>query len=92
MIKSVGVRDMGMQEVMHQILGLKLYRSRFQVINISLDNSKRCNLSRNNIKVDESDLEQYANRIKHGKEFKSMNVVECFSKHQVKTSKLSQRK
>ena len=92
MIKSVGERDMGMQEVMHQILGLKLYRSSFQVINISLDNSKRCNLSRNNIKVDESDLERYANRLKHGQKFKSMNLVEYFSKYQVKSTKLPQRK
>ena len=78
MIKSVGEREMEMQEVMHQILGLKLYRSRFQAINISLDNSKRCNLSRNKIKVDEPDVERYANRLKHGKEFKSMNMVEYF--------------
>ena len=78
MIKSVEEREMGMQEVMHQILGLKIYRSRFQVINISLDNSKRCNLSRNKIKVDEPDVERYANRLKHGKEFKSMNMVEYF--------------
>ena len=63
---------------------MKLYRSSFQLINISLDNSKWCNLSRNNIKVDESDLERYANRLKHGKEFKSMNLVEYFSKYQVK--------
>ena len=63
---------------------MKLYRSSFQLINISLDNSKRCNLSRNNIKVDESELERYANRLKHGKEFKSMNLVEYFSKYQVK--------
>ena len=91
MIKSVGERDMGMQEVMHQILVLRLYQSTFQVINISLDISKRCNLSRNNIKVDESDLEHYANRLKHDKEFQSMNLVEYFSKYHDKTSKLSQR-
>ena len=78
MIKSVGEREMGMQEIMHQILGLKLYRSRFQVINISLDNSKRSNLSRNKIKVNEPDVERYANRLKHDKEFKSMNMVEYF--------------
>ena len=78
MIKSVGEREMGMQEIMHQILGLKLYRSRFQVINISLDNSKRSNLSRNKIKVNEPGVERYANRLKHDKEFKSMNMVEYF--------------
>ena len=78
MIKSVGEREMEMQEIMHQILGLKLYRSRFQVINISLDNSKRSNLSRNKIKVNEPDVERYANRLKHDKEFKSMNMVEYF--------------
>ena len=92
MIKSVGERDMGMQEVIHQILGLKLYQNTFQVIKISLDNRKQCNLSRNNRNVYESDLDHYANRLKHGKEFKSMNLVEYFSKYQIKTSKLLQRK
>lgn len=33
------------QEVMHQVLGLKIYRNTFQVISISLDNSNQCNLS-----------------------------------------------
>ena len=42
--------------------------------------------------VNESDLEYYANRLKHGEEFKSMNLVEYFSKYQAKTLKLSQRK
>lgn len=72
MIKSVGEKDMGMREAMHQILGLKLY----QVIKISLDN-----LSRNNIKVDEPDLEHYKSRLKHSKEFMSVNLAEYFSKN-----------
>ena len=57
------------QEVMHQVLGLKIYRNTFQVISISLDNSNQCNLSRNKIKVEESDLEHYEKRLKHGKRF-----------------------
>ena len=68
-IKSVGERNMERQEVMHQVLELKIYRNTFQVISISLDNSNQCNLSRNKIKVDESDLEHYEKRLKHGKEF-----------------------
>ena len=45
-----------------------------------------------NIKVDQSDLEHYTNRLKHGEEFISMNLLEYFSKYQGKTSKMSQRK
>lgn len=73
MIKSFQEMDIEMQEVMHQVLGLKLYLSTLQVINISLDNNKWCNLSRNNIKLDESYLKYYANRLKHGREFESIN-------------------
>ena len=90
MIKSVGERDVGMQEIMHQILGLRLYRSTYQVINVSLDNSRRCNLSRNKIDVDRSDLENYADRLKHGKEFEFLNLVEFFSKFQLKSCKVCQ--
>ena len=68
-IKSVGERNMERQEVMHQVSGLKIYRNTFQGISISLDNSNQCNLSRNKIKVDESDLEHYGKRLKHGKRF-----------------------
>ena len=92
MIKSVGERNMERQEVMHQVLGLKIYRNTFQVISISLDNSNQCNLSRNKVKVDESDLEHYEKRLKHGKEFMWINLVEYFSKNPVKTSISSQKK
>ena len=44
------------------------------------------------MKVDESGLKRYANQLKHGKEFKSMNLVEYISKFHVKATKLSQRK
>ena len=40
MLERVGERDIGAQEIMHQILGLKLYCSFFQVVAVSLDNSK----------------------------------------------------
>ena len=40
MLERVGERYIGAQEIMHQILGLKLYCSFFQVVAVSLDNSK----------------------------------------------------
>ena len=39
MMMAVGQRDMGIQEVMHQLLSIKLLSSSFQVISASLDGS-----------------------------------------------------
>ena len=39
MMMAVGQRDMGIQEVMHQLLSIKLLSSSFQVISTSLDGS-----------------------------------------------------
>lgn len=54
MWRCAGERDIGLQEIMHQILGLKLYRSSLQVVAVSLDDSKRCLLSSHDIKVENS--------------------------------------
>lgn len=58
-LQCVGERDIGEQEITHQILSLKLYRSYFQTVTIALSNSKRCNLSNNDIRVQKSELEVY---------------------------------
>ena len=47
MMKAVGERDMSMQEVMHQILSLKLFSSSFNVITVSLDGSRKCKVESN---------------------------------------------
>ena len=41
MMKAIGQRDMSAQEVMHQILSLKLFSSSFQVVTTSLEGSRK---------------------------------------------------
>ena len=53
MMKAVGQRDMSIQEVMHQILSIKIVSSSFQVISISLDNSRKITpAERNTLETD----------------------------------------
>ena len=65
------------EEVMHQILGLKLYRRFFQVVTVSLDNIKRFTLSNHNIQVEKLELETYGGSSVF-KEFKDLDLVEFF--------------
>ena len=53
---AVGQRDMSIQEVMHQILSIKLVSSSFHVITASLDGSHKVFLSKNNTLETESPL------------------------------------
>ena len=46
-MRAVGQRDMSFQEVMHQLLSLKLVSSTFQVILASLDGSRKVSFSEN---------------------------------------------
>ena len=59
-IKSVGERDVGIQKVMHQILSLKLCNSSFKIRTISLENTRRCEMTQQEIKLQKSHLEIYA--------------------------------
>ena len=88
MMKCVGERDMGIQEVMHQILSLKLYRSSFQVITISLENTKRCMFTSTDIIAEKSDMEKYSQRTN---KLGSVNLIDFFSKYEDKSSKLQVR-
>ena len=45
-IKAIGERGMEIQDVIHQILSLKLYNSLFKVQTISLENSDQCEIVR----------------------------------------------
>ena len=69
---------MGIQEVMHQILSLKLYSSSFSVQTILLDNNKRCEVSKESVKFEKSQIESYAERISFGKHSASCNLVDFF--------------
>ena len=94
MIKSVGERDMGRQEVMHQILSLKLYKSSFQTIIISLENSRLCKISDGDIIVEKSNLEIYAGRCTYSKsntDIKNINLITFFANYCIRNSKIIKR-
>ena len=62
MIKAVGERDFSVQEVMHHILSLKLISSSFQVVNVSVDGSRKIDITDENITTEASIVDNYANR------------------------------
>lgn len=62
MIKAVGERDFSVQEVMHHILSLKLISSSFQVVNVSVDGSRKIEFSNDDIVTEASIVDNYANR------------------------------
>ena len=78
-----GERDIEVQKIMHQILGLKLYRCSSQVITVSFDNSKRCTLSSLGIEVEKSQLKIYRGRFLLGQALKNLNLVEFFKTYKV---------
>ena len=63
MMRAVGQRDMSIQEVMHQILLIKLVISYFQVITGFLDGSRKVSLSENDtLETENSLLDLYAKK------------------------------
>lgn len=67
-IKAIGERGMEIQDVIHQILSLKLYNSLFKVQTISLENSDQCEISSDGIEVKNSLLDIYVEDITYGHE------------------------
>ena len=62
-MRAVGQRNMGIQEVMHQILSIKLVSSTFQVISSSLDGFRKVSLSANDtLDTEKSLLDLFAKR------------------------------
>ena len=92
MMKSVGERDMGIQEVMHHILSLKLYRSSFNVITVSLDNSSKCKISKDELSVSKSELEIYCERLDYSNDLIDTNLISFISEYIVRNGKLHVRK
>ena len=92
MMKCVGERDMGIQEVMHHIMSLKLFRSSFKVITLSLENSRKCALTPTDICLEQSDLEIYAKRSTYAQNLQLTNFIDFFSKFEMKGNKISLRK
>ena len=91
MIKSVGERDMGIQEVMHCIMSLKFVSSTFNVIFISLDGSKKLNIKDGIIEMQESMVDMYANRKHHGLNLPKMNLITFLQNYKVVKQKLVKR-
>ena len=94
MMKAVGQRDMSAQEVMHQILSLKLFSSSFQIVSVSLEGSRRIKLENNDIITEPSIIDHYANRIlfkDDHPEVINLNFQSFVSKFYVKNNKLHKR-
>ena len=68
--KLVTERDMGIQKVMQQILSLRLFNSLFKIQTVSLENSHMREMTPQEIKLQKSHLDIYANfeLFFHGKE------------------------
>ena len=63
MMRAVGQRNMSIQEVMHQILSIKLVSSTSEVIKASLHGSRKVNLSKDgSLCIESSLLDSYARR------------------------------
>ena len=89
-IKLVGERDMGVQYVMHQILSLKLCNSSFRARADTAENSCRCEMTLQEMKLQGSHMDICANRglLFHGKELELCNLIDFFAKYQVIGHKL----
>ena len=77
MLRCAGAREIWVQEIMHHIIGLKIYYSSFQLVAVSLDNSKQCTFSIQDIWVEKPELEIYGGVSVFGQAFKDLNLVEC---------------
>ena len=88
MMKCVVERDMGIQEAMHQILSLKLYRSSFNVITVSLENSRKCTIQNDKLTAERSYLEQYGDRMDYSTDLRNFNFIDFLSKYIVKKNKV----
>ena len=72
---------MEIQEIMYQILSLKLYSlsSKFQII--SLENSFQWEMTSHDIEVKKSHLHIYVERITYERKLLSYNMINFFDKH-----------
>ncbi|XP_066915540.1 uncharacterized protein [Clytia hemisphaerica] len=80
-IKSVGERDFSAQEVMHQIMSLKLHCSSFEVISCSLEGSRQIKIANGELETKTSFLDDYASRYMHeDDEIRQSNLIDFISK------------
>ena len=72
-MRAVEQRDMSVQEVMHQLLSIKLVSSSFQVISTSIDGSRRVTVQSNLLHTEKSLLDLYAKRDTYECDFPSIS-------------------
>ena len=90
-IKGTGERDMGIQEVMHSILSLKLVSCTFQTVYMSLDGSRKCKIENGSLVTDKSIVDIYANR-DGSKEFHVLNLISFVQNYQFVKKKITKRR
>ena len=95
-IRSVGERDFSIKEVMHHLLSLKLYRSTFNVISVSLEGTRKINFQANGIESEPSLIDKYATRgdmsfTECRSEILGLNFLNFVSKYNVVNGELKKR-
>ena len=93
MMRAVGLRDMSIQEVCHQILKLKLYSCSFEVVTISLDGSRKVDNVDGELITRQSMLDLYAKRenLTNDLAIRNSNFINFFSNYYVKNNKIKKR-
>lgn len=92
MIQAVGERDMSIQEVMHQILSLKLFSSSFQCITLCLNGSHQLKVVDGELVKEPSIIDQYANRMEVNDSLLDCNLEQFVSQYSVVKGAIVQRK
>ena len=94
MMKAIGERDMSAQEVMHQLLSLKVYSSSYHVITTSLNGSRKFHVADDTLQVGPSLLDNYAARasfVESNPGILHLNFVQFVSQYFVKDCSLKTR-
>ena len=94
MMKAVAERDMSAQEVMHQLLSLKLYSSSYHVITTSLNGSRKFHVADDTLQVEPSLLDDYAARasfVESDPGILHLNFIQFVSQYFVKDNSLKKR-
>lgn len=92
MMKGVGCRDMGIQEVMHNILSLKLCSSSFQVFSVSLDGSRKFQVKDGDVATELSYLDCYADRMNLKPECEKLNFLDFCANYCIIDKTIKKRK
>ncbi|XP_066922146.1 uncharacterized protein [Clytia hemisphaerica] len=94
MMRSVGLRDMSVQEVCHQILGLKYYSSSYEVYCMSLDGSRQVELVDGEVSTKKSHLDIYAFREDYSSDprISEMNFIQFHANYVLVNEELHKRK